>query len=82
MQESKTEKDNGKQMEEKTHSYQLRSRDTINKPARYAQDSDETKQINILKRKLTGKKSLIFKKINQINGLVEERSSRTKKNLT
>ena len=71
-------KDNEKLPEEKTHPYQLRNRDTISKPARYTQETDTSKQITVLKRKRTGKKMLITKKINQINELVQQRSSRTK----
>ena len=75
---SKTESVSGNHVEEKTHPYQLRNRDTINKPVRYTQNPETVKQINILKRKFTGKKSLITKKITQVNELVQQRSSRTK----
>ena len=75
---SKTESVSGNHVEEKTHPYQLRYRHTINKPVRYTQNPETVKQINILKRKFTGKKSLITRKITQINELVQQRSSRTK----
>ena len=75
---SKAESVSGNHVKEKTHPYQLRNRDTINKPVRYTQNSETVKQIKILKRKFTGKRSLITKKITQINELVQQRSSRTK----
>ena len=75
---SKTESVSGNHVEEKTHPYQLRNRDRINKSVRYTQNPETVKQINILKRKFTGKKLLITKKITQINELVQQRSSRTK----
>ena len=64
--------------ETQSHPYQLRNRDTINKQVRYTQNPETVKQINILKRKFTGKKLLTTKKITQINELVQQRSSGTK----
>ena len=63
-----------------TQRYNLRSRENLNVPARYLDDqkqkSDEA--IGKLKRKRSGKKSIITMKINQINKLIEEHGSRTK----
>ena len=75
---SKTVLVSGNHVEEKTHPYQLRNRDTINKSVRYTPKPETVKQINILKRKFTGKKLLITKKITQINELGQQRISRTK----
>ena len=63
-----------------TQRYNLRSRENRNVPARYLDDqkhkNDEA--IDKLKRKRSGKKSIITMKINQINKLIEEHGSRTK----
>ena len=62
-----------------TQRYNLRSWENLNVPARYLDDqkqkNDET--IDKLKRKRSGKKSIITLKINQINKLIEEHGSRT-----
>ena len=58
----------------------LRSRENLNVPARYL---DDQKQKNDeangkLKRKKSGKKSIITMQMNQINKLIKEHGSRTK----
>ena len=61
--------------------YQLRPRDAIRQPKRYAsQDQEQTNTdiIKTLRRKRAGKKGLITKKIQQIKALITERGSRTK----
>ena len=63
-----------------TQRYNLRSRENLNVPARYLDDQKQTNDeatVN-LKRKRSGKKSIITMKINQINKLIEEHGSRTK----
>ena len=61
--------------------YQLRPRDAIRQPKRYAsQDQEQTNKdiIKTLRRKTAAKKGLITKKIQQIKALITERGSRTK----
>ena len=63
-----------------TQRYNLRSRENFNVPARYLDDQKQKNDEGIgkLKRKRSGKKSIITMKINQINKLIEEHGSRTK----
>ena len=63
--------------------HNLRPRDTLQAPSRYAsqeqlQNQASVTKIKLLKRKRAGKKGLITKKINQIKKLINERRSRTK----
>ena len=65
--------------------YDLRSRDTLRPPSRYASQDQLQMQgqrvedkVKTLKRKRAGKKGLITKKIMLIKQLIEERGSRTK----
>ena len=63
--------------------HNLRPRDTLQPPSRYAsqeqlQNQANVTKIKLLKRKRAGKKGLITKKINQIKTLIDERGSRTK----
>ena len=63
-----------------TQRYNFRSRENLNVPARYRDDQKQKNDeaIDKLKRKRSGKKSIITMKINQINKLIEEHGSRTK----
>ena len=63
-----------------TQRYNPRSRESLNVPARYLdnQKQKNDEPIGKLKRKRSGKKSVITIKINQMNKLIEEHSSRTK----
>ena len=63
-----------------TQRYNLRSRENFNVPGRYLDDQKQKNDegISKLKRKRSGKKSIITMKINQINKLIEEHGSRTK----
>ena len=56
-----------------TQRYNLRSRENLNVPARYLDDQKQKNDeaIGKLKRKRSGKKSIITMKINQINKLIE-----------
>ena len=63
--------------------HNLRPRDTLQPPSRYAsqeqlQNQANVTKIKLLKRKRAGKKGLITKKINQIKTLIDQRGSRTK----
>ena len=56
-----------------------KKRENLNAPARYQEDQRKNEElISKLKRKRSGKKSIITMKINQMNKLIEERGSRTK----
>ena len=63
--------------------HNLRPRNTLQPPSRYASEEQLQNQANVtkiklLKRKRAGKKGLITKKISQIKTLINERGSRTK----
>ena len=62
------------------HRYNHRSRENLNGPVRYPghQKQKNNEAIGKLKRKRSGKKSIITMKINQMNKLKEEHGSRTK----
>ena len=63
-----------------TQKCNLKSRENLHVPARYLDDRKQKNDeaIGNLKRKRSGKKSIITMKINQINKLIEEHGSRTK----
>ena len=63
-----------------TQRYNLRSRGNLNVPARYLDDQKQKnyEAIGKIKRKTSGKKSVIIMKINQMNKLIEVHGSPTK----